>query len=90
MNCKLNIFHSNNQKFLIQLFTKSWWGFGGNAPDLPYPSLQMGDFKGADPLNLLKIFGQAFYKKLVGFGAKPLILHTITMNVCTLTFRRTL
>ena len=27
---------------------------------------QRGDFKGADPLNLLKIFDPTFYKKLVG------------------------
>ena len=33
---------------------------------------QRGDFKGADPLNLLKIFGRAFYKKLVGVrGQSP-------------------
>ena len=37
---------------------------------------QRGDFKGADPLNLLKIFGRAFYKKLVGVsGVKPLTFH---------------
>ena len=45
-------------------------------------SLQMGDFKGADPLNLLKIFGRAFYKKLVGVsGAKPLSIYPkVSMN----------
>ena len=47
-------------------------------------SLQMGDFKGADPLNLLKIFGRAFYKKLVGVsGAKPLTIYPkVSINVC--------
>ncbi len=46
--------------------------------------LQRGDFKGADPLNLLKIFDPTFYKKLVGCrGETPDLL-----NVCNLTFWR--
>ena len=63
MNDKLKTSALTIQKFLVDLFTKRSWGFGGETPEL-LP--QRGDFKGADPLNLLKIFGRAFYKKIVG------------------------
>ena len=70
MNDKLKTSALTIQKFLVDLFTKRSWGFGGETPEL-LP--QRGDFKGADPLNLLKIFDPTFYKKLVGVsGVKPL------------------
>ena len=41
----------------------------------------VGDFKGADPLNLLKVFGRAFFKKLVGvWGRSSHILPQVGTN----------
>ena len=47
MNDKLKFFALTIQKFLVDLFTKRSWGFGGETPEL-LP--QRGDFKGAGPL----------------------------------------
>ncbi len=40
--------------------------FQGLCPDIYPSSPKTGDVKGANHLNLLKVFGRAFYKKLVG------------------------